>query len=124
MDERFRKQLEENGADVDTTLKRFMGNEAMYMKFLMKFSDDRNYDSIMENMKKQDYEAVFNGAHTLKGVSANLGLNPVFTASSHITEMLRGYHGQSIDMDKLNEYTIQLQEAYGCFRRILMNYKS
>ena len=42
MDEKFRKQLEENGADVDTTVKRFMGNEAIYMKFIMKFLDDDN----------------------------------------------------------------------------------
>ena len=35
MDENFRKQLEENGADVEGTLKRFMGNEALYMKFIM-----------------------------------------------------------------------------------------
>ncbi len=35
MDAGFRKQLEENGADVDMTLKRFMGNEAIYMKFMM-----------------------------------------------------------------------------------------
>lgn len=124
MDEKFRKQLEENGADVGTTLKRFMGNEAMYMKFLMKFQDDRNYDSIMENVKKQDYDAVFTGAHTLKGVSANLGLNPVYDASSQITELLRGRLEHPVDVAKLNEYTGQLREAYGCFRKILDNYKS
>ena len=40
MDEKFRKQMEENGADVNTTLKRFMGNEALYMKFIVKFLDE------------------------------------------------------------------------------------
>ena len=29
--------MEENGADVATTLKRFMGNETIYLKFIMKF---------------------------------------------------------------------------------------
>jgi len=124
MDEKFRKQLEENGADVDTTLKRFMGNEAMYMKFLMRFPDDRNYDCIIENVKNCDYDAVFNGAHTLKGVSANLGLNPVYNASSQITGLLRGRMEHPVDVVKLNEYTGQLKAAYGCFRKILDNYKS
>lgn len=124
MDEKLRKQLEENGADVDTTLKRFMGNEALYMKFLMKFSDDSNYGIIMENVKKCDYDAVFNGAHTLKGVSANLGLSPVYNASSQITELLRGRQETPVDVAKLDEYIVQLQEAYDCFRKILDDYKS
>lgn len=34
MDEKFRQQLEESGADVEATLKRFMGNDAIYLKFL------------------------------------------------------------------------------------------
>lgn len=124
MDEKFRKQMEKNGADVVTTLKRFMGNETIYMKFLMKFPEDKNYDAIMENIRKNDYDAVFNSAHTLKGVSANLGLKPVYNASSQITELLRNRSEQQIDVDRLNEYTLQLQEAYGCFREILDTYKS
>lgn len=123
MDEKFRKQMEKNGADVATTLKRFMGNEAIYMKFLMKFPEDKNYDAIMENIRKNDYDAVFNSAHTLKGVSANLGLKPVYNASSQITELLRNRSEQQIDVDRLNEYTLQLQEAYGRFREILDSYK-
>ncbi len=124
MDEKFRKQMEENGADVAATLKRFMGNEKIYMKFLMKFPEDKNYDAIMENMKKQDYDAVFNGVHTLKGVCANLGLNPVYNAASQITELLRNREKQQIDIDKLNECMTRLQEAYERFREILDSYKS
>lgn len=124
MDEKFRKQMEENGADVAATLKRFMGNEKIYMKFLMKFPEDKNYDAIMENMKKQDYDAVFNGVHTLKGVCANLGLNPVYNAASQITELLRNREKQQIDIDELNECMTRLQEAYERFREILDSYKS
>ena len=53
MDENFRKQLEENGADVEGTLKRFMGNEALYMKFIMKFLDDKNFEGIKNKNKKK-----------------------------------------------------------------------
>lgn len=122
MDEKFRKILEENGADVATTLKRFMGNEAIYMKFLMKFREDKNYDSIMESIKNCDYDGVFNGAHTLKGVSANLGLNPIYDAASQITELLRGRAEHPVDTAILNECTKKLQETYSRFRKILDNY--
>ena len=59
MDEKFRKSLEENGTDVDTVLKRFLGNEAMYIKFLVKFIDDKNYEGVIENIEKRDYEETF-----------------------------------------------------------------
>lgn len=52
MDEEFKKLLIENGADVETTIKRFMGNEGLYLKFLMKFPDDKNYESIQEHYRK------------------------------------------------------------------------
>ena len=31
VDEVFRRQMEENGAEVEEALKRFLGNEALYM---------------------------------------------------------------------------------------------
>lgn len=123
MDADFRKQLEENGADVDMTLKRFMGNESIYMKFIMKFLDDKSYESVKENLEKKNYEEVFKSAHTLKGVTANLGLNPVNDAASQICELLRGRQDQDVDTDKLEELWKQLEEAYGRFQKILLENK-
>ena len=119
MDETFRKQMEENGADVETTLKRFMGNEKMYMKYIMKFLDDKNFDSIRENLESQNYEAVFNAAHTLKGVTANLGLNPVNAASAEISELLRGKAASEVDAEKVNAVFLVLTESYERFRKVL-----
>lgn len=123
MDEKFRKQMEENGANVDTTLERFMGNEALYMKFIMKFLDDKNFGDIMENLEKSDYEGAFNGAHALKGVTANLGLDPINAAAAQITELLRNKQAQEVDVEKLNESKKQLEEAYVRFQKILAENK-
>ena len=97
MDENFRKQLEENGADVEGTLKRFMGNEALYMKFIMKFLDDKNFEGIKSNLEKNDFEGAYVSAHTLKGVTANLGLNPVYGVATQISDMLKGKAPGEID---------------------------
>ncbi len=123
MDEKFRKQMEENGANVDTTLERFMGNEALYMKFIMKFLDDKNFGDIMESLEKSDYEGAFNGAHALKGVTANLGLDPINAAAAQITELLRNKQAQEVDVEKLNETRKQLEEAYIRFQKILAENK-
>ena len=119
MDENFRKQLEENGADVNTTLKRFMGNESLYVKYIIKFLEDKNYDDIVSNFEKGDYESVFKSAHGLKGVTANLGLDPINAAAAQITELLRNKQAQEVDAEKLNDCIKQLDEAYSRFQRII-----
>lgn len=119
MEEKFRKSLEENGTDVETVLKRFLGNEAMYMKFLLKFIDDKNYDDLIESIEKRDYGTAFETAHTLKGVAANLGIEHVYAASSRITELLRNKPGdQNVDAE-LDEDKEQLQEAYETIREVI-----
>lgn len=119
MDQVFKKQLEEGGADVDITLKRFMGNEAIYMKFILKFLDDKNYDVIMDSLSKKDYAGAFAGAHSLKGVSGNLGLTPVYEAASSITELLRDKKDEEVDAMKLNEAREQLEESYCRLQKII-----
>lgn len=124
MDEVFKKQLEEGGADVDVTLKRFMGNEAIYMKFILKFLDDKNYDMIMDSLAKKDYAGAFAGAHSLKGVSGNLGLIPVYEVSSLITELLRDKQDEEVDIEKLNEARERLEESYCRLQKIIRDNNS
>ena len=69
MDENFKKQMEANGVDVDATLKRFMGKEAIFMKFIMKFADDQNCRQIRDGLENRDVQAAFDRAHSLKGVA-------------------------------------------------------
>ena len=123
MDGTFKKQLEECGADVDVTLKRFMGNEAIYMKFIMKFLDDKNYEGIKEGVEGQDYEKAFACAHSLKGVAVNLGLNPVYEASSQITEILRNKKVEEIDLEELGKAKDMLEESYCRFQKIISENK-
>lgn len=111
--------LKENGADVENSLKRFMGNRGLYEKFLLKFPSDQNMSNLRECMKNQNYEEAFKCVHTLKGVSANLGLNPIQDLSSQMTELMRGKQRDEIDMDTLNKCFAELEESYANFCRII-----
>ena len=85
----FREVFEVYGADYNSTMARFMGKEAMYLKFLdMLFKDD-NLEKLGTALEQQDYEAAFAAAHTLKGVVGNMGLTPLFNAVCAIVESLR-----------------------------------
>ena len=46
MTEELKNKLKENGVDLNATMARFMGMEAMYKKFLFRFTDDPNYGEL------------------------------------------------------------------------------
>lgn len=77
------------GIDFDSALARFMGNEALCFRFLMKFAEDPSYDALCEALAQGDCESAFRASHTLKGVAGNLSLTALFDALSAQAELLR-----------------------------------
>lgn len=119
MDEKFRQQLEEGGADVEATLKRFMGNDAIYLKFLGKFPNDPNYASLGENMESGNFEEAYKCAHALKGVVGNLGLTPIFDNVSVLVEELRNKTNAEVDAVLAGEEWQKVKTVYEQFIGII-----
>ncbi len=119
MDEKFRRQLEENGADVEATLKRFMGNDAIYLKFLGKFPGDQNYANLGANMESGNYEEAYKCAHALKGVVGNLGLTPIFDHVSVLVEELRNKANADVDAARAGEEWQKVKEVYEKFISVI-----
>lgn len=119
MEESFKQKLRECGADVETTVKRFMGNEAIYEKFVRKFPQDQNYRMLGEHMDSGNYEEAFKCAHTLKGVSANLGFDPVYKAVSNLVEELRGRKPEEVDKGKAEAEWQEVSRAYRRFVEVI-----
>lgn len=119
MEESYKAKLKESGADVDATLKRFMGNESMYLKFLKKFPGDQNYQNLGTCLEAENYDDAFRYAHTLKGVAANLGLVPVQTAVSGLVEELRGKQPGEVDAVKVDAIWQELKKVYEKFVEVI-----
>lgn len=83
------EKLKQAGADVEGTMGRFMGNESLYLKFLRKFPEDGTYDEMQKAYQAGDVETVFRASHTIKGVTANLGLNPLMESVIPVVECCR-----------------------------------
>ncbi|MCH5204201.1 MAG: Hpt domain-containing protein [Oscillospiraceae bacterium] len=77
------------GSNYDAVLMRMSGSEKMLDKFVRKFPGEETAAQLFEALKNEDYELAFRMAHTLKGLSANLGLDRLQKASSELTEALR-----------------------------------
>lgn len=119
MDDILRQELEKNGADVEGTLDRFLGEEEMYVKFLKKTIDSPDFQSLSESIEQKDYKGAFRLAHALKGVTGNLGLIPIENLASDITELLRGKELEEIDEQAVLNKKQEMQEAYHLFRNII-----
>ena len=58
-------------------------------KFIVKFLDDDSYSKLCLAMQNGQREEAFRAAHTLKGVSANLGFSRLLASAGELTELLR-----------------------------------
>lgn len=81
--------LKNSGNDVDGALRRFVGNESMYIKFLKRFLDDKSYLELKDAVEKNDIGNAFVAAHSLKGVAGNLGLTKLYDIASEVSDKLR-----------------------------------
>lgn len=81
--------LTDYGADYESLMARFMGNEPLYLRKLAMLPRDESLQHLGKALHAGDYPSAFNAAHTLKGVALNLGLVPLEQASCSIVEPLR-----------------------------------
>ena len=89
MDQATRTLLKETGMDVDDTLARFGGNEALLMKYVRRFPADPSFAALEQALQSGDHEATQTACHTLKGVSGTLGLQSLYVASAELMADLR-----------------------------------
>jgi chemotaxis protein histidine kinase CheA len=100
----FITKLSDAGVDVASALSRMLNKEEMYKKFLRKFRDDTNIESLRDVIDSNDSfsseisEQIFHFAHTVKGVAGNLGLTKIYNESSYICELTRNSIADAADI--------------------------
>lgn len=81
--------LQESGVDTEGALRRFSGNSILYERFLKKFLSDSTFGDLTKAFETGDAQAAMDAAHTLKGLTANLGFTKLFTITSEMVDFLR-----------------------------------
>lgn len=87
----------EIGADADVVIKRMGLTEKHLKKYLRKFMDNQEYKKLSKAVAEQDYYNVEWAAHTIKGVTANLGLTILFDDFQKIVDSVRNEKNKDID---------------------------
>ncbi|MGN0170683.1 MAG: Hpt domain-containing protein [Lachnospiraceae bacterium] len=114
MDKRRRRMLlsecyELFGGDYDAVLRR-ISREDIIKKFVLKFLAEPSYDNLCSELKAGNAEEAFRAAHSLKGVSQNLGFPRLIISAGEMTEYLRGR--ESIDQEQCSVLMEKVQRDY------------
>lgn len=82
-------ELKNAGIDVDSALKRVMGNENLLKRLLGKFLNDQNWNKLTESVENDCKEDALAASHTLKGVCGNLSMDKLFDLFSEQVHLMR-----------------------------------
>jgi len=102
------EELAANGADIKDGLERLMNNEAIYVKLLKKLPDSIAQQEVLPFIDSGNIETATKNAHTIKGVTGNLSVTPLYTAYTKIVDLLRA--GKVDEAKTLYLETLPVQE--------------
>ena len=91
---------------------RILRTEKLVSRFIVKFPDDASFARMAEAWERRDPQGAFEGAHALKGVCANLGLNCLSAAASDLAEEFRPGRRREMDDEEVTLRVAALRADY------------
>ncbi|MCI1723705.1 MAG: Hpt domain-containing protein [Lachnospiraceae bacterium] len=92
-------RLQDWGCNIPEGMNRFLQDKDLYVKCLKSFVTDESFARLSDDLKNREFKGAFEDAHTLKGVSANLSLTPMYEAICRVVEDLRNGPTENLDED-------------------------
>lgn len=107
MSNKFFRDLRYVGVNTDEALTRLVRNERVYESVLNNFLLDTNFEELEKSIAIKDYSKAIFSAHTLKGISGNLGMEILFRT---LDELLKKIDDNDfVDVDKI---FLQISSGY------------
>lgn len=92
--------------------KRILQSDRLIGKFIVRFLDDKSCEKLLAAGETMDGAGMFEGAHALKGVCANLGLDSLSARASVIAEEFRPGNARTMDDAALKERLAEIREQH------------
>lgn len=92
--------------------KKILQMDMLIGKFILKLLDDTSCQRLLDAAQAGDPVGMFEGAHAMKGVCANLGLNDLSAAASVIAEEFRPGKERTMDQAVLDQRLAELKDKY------------
>jgi chemotaxis protein histidine kinase CheA len=107
MDVKQQRALTLRETDVQGALRRFSGNEDLYVSCLGMFLSDPTMEELNTAIDQQSWDEAFTAAHALKGLAGNMGFVPLMHATGQLVVLIRG--GRIKD---INDCMAQINSSY------------
>ena len=98
------------GVDPAEALERFMGSEALLVRFLGRFMQDTTYQKLVQAVEAEDWQQALAASHTLKGMSGNLSITALTRLFTYQVALLRE--------DKTAEAAAMMPEIKAAYDRV------
>ena len=103
------QELYENiGGSIQSAL-RILQMDKMVARFIVRYLDEPSCGKLLEAYESGDGQGVFEAAHALKGVCANLGLDKLSAAASEICEQFRPGAARTLTKEELDGKVARLK---------------
>ncbi|MCR5089308.1 MAG: Hpt domain-containing protein [Oscillospiraceae bacterium] len=86
--------------------------DAMVKRFILKLPNDKALENMLQGWAAKDEKAVFEGAHAVKGVCANLGLLSLSEKAGELAEEFRPGNARKLTDEQVSEKLDVLAEQY------------
>ena len=113
----IRELFIEVGVDINVVIDRFAGNEMLLERFIRKFPDDKNFEELKKAVEKCDDPVIERTAHTLKGVSANLGFSELSKKCANIVQAVRQNKQETIP-SFFRELSAEYEKIVDCIKQL------
>ena len=109
--------MRETGVDKETTLRRFSGNTSLLARIIRQYPADPTFGELETALAEGNQKNVERAAHTLKGVAANLGFQPLSDKCAEMVAMVRNgrLEGQQ---DCFEDIAAEHAKIVGCIQRL------
>lgn len=99
------------GGDYDQAV-RVLRMDKLIDKHIRKLQTNGVVDSLLDAAKRMDPSELFDAAHAMKGVCANLGLVSLSEMASQITEEFRPGRPRNLSDAQVSEIVGKIEETY------------
>ena len=93
-------------------VRRILPMDNLIAKFVVKFLDDKSAETLFSAWEARDPAALFEGAHAMKGVCANIGLTSLSASASALAEAFRPGKERTMDDAEVQSRVDALRADY------------
>ncbi len=107
MNDQQQLALSQRDTDVQGALRRFCGNESLYISCMNAFLQDTTMSDLNTAINKGLWNDAFTAAHALKGLAGNMGFVPLMHSVGQLVVLIRGGRTREV-----GECMLQVNSSY------------